>query len=90
MLNAYEEALDWTLPGHGVAEWAVVIDTSGTLEEDRPFEAGAPLPVAGRSCVLLTAGVRPVDGEPPDAPGAPSPAPAPRRPPRRRSASRNR
>jgi glycogen operon protein len=54
ILNAHDERLDWTLPVQWGERWQVVIDTSDELEAESVTSSDKPLPVAGRSIVVLT------------------------------------
>ncbi|MDQ1477814.1 MAG: isoamylase [Actinomycetota bacterium] len=53
ILNAHDERLDWTLPVQWGERWQVVIDTSDELEAESVTSSDKPLPVAGRSIVVL-------------------------------------
>ena len=67
VLNAHDEAIDWTVPTHGVRRWEVLADTA-EAEEDGTFDlagarrargrvvhAGTTRRVGARSCVVLVA-----------------------------------
>jgi glycogen operon protein len=54
ILNAHDERLDWTLPQQWGDHWKIVLDTSDELETDSLVGAEKPLPVAGRSTLVLT------------------------------------
>ena len=56
LFNAHHEPISWTLPKQWGQYWEPVLDTSGTHPEGKPRKAGAALPVAARSIVML--GVR--------------------------------
>ncbi|WP_123814146.1 glycogen debranching protein GlgX [Myceligenerans xiligouense] len=55
LLNAHSERLDFTLPPEGYGtEWTVVLDTDDNAAPGTALDAGATLPVTGRSVVVLT------------------------------------
>ena len=52
--NASADPVGLTLPPEEyAAAWDVAIDTSGAERTDKPFEAGAELPLEGRSVLVL-------------------------------------
>jgi isoamylase len=57
VLNAHDQAIEWTLPTHGVERWRVALDTSEAtlLERTRTVKAGKTVRVPPRACVLLLA-----------------------------------
>ena len=66
IMNAHDQAIEWTLPDHRVVSWRVVLDTAANLVEDATVDAGKILSVGGRSCVVLTAAaVSPTPAGPP-------------------------
>jgi glycogen operon protein len=53
LLNAHDEALDWTLPSQWGSRWEVVFDTSAARPEHTELSAEVPVDVEARSTILL-------------------------------------
>ncbi|MGH9089483.1 MAG: glycogen debranching protein GlgX [Acidimicrobiales bacterium] len=76
VLNAHDEPIDWTLPGHGVEHWRVVLDTADGPADDGAVDAGKPLTVAARSAVVLKGEEHPSTPDSPPAAAARRAGPA--------------